>query len=209
MAQRWLATRPPSQVVLFRRRTLAWSDEILACQAGSRAGRGRLRGHSCLFYALAPDVAPNVRNVSFLARGDALRLGATPAVVHLITGVAAPAPGLSGVLPQYRFGHASQSGEDLGIIVGGRQMRYTMCLFRLRCCGRRVLGHPTRRRRYSLILRLLERRWGWPPVAPAARWESGPVPAIERPRLSAPQSAASDALTGPQAHVWCSRVLSR
>ncbi len=155
-------------------------------------------------------IAANVkRGVFFLARGDALRLGATPAVVHLITGVAAPAPGLSGVLPQYRFGHASQSGEDLGIIVGGRQMRYTMCLFRLRCCGRRVLGHPTRRGRYSLILRLLERRWSGPPVAPAARWESGPVPAIERPRLSAPQSAASDALTGPQAHVWCSRVLSR
>lgn len=48
VAQHWLATRPPSQVVLFRRRTLAWSDGILACQAGSRAGRGRLRGHSCL-----------------------------------------------------------------------------------------------------------------------------------------------------------------
>lgn len=28
-AQRWLVTRPQSQVILFRRRSLAWGEEIL------------------------------------------------------------------------------------------------------------------------------------------------------------------------------------
>ena len=208
MAQRWLATRPPSQVVLFRRRTLAWSDGILACQAGSRAGRGRLRGHSCL----CPRSRCSTERQKRLVSGPR---GCTAPWCH--TGRCPPHHRRRSPSPRLIWRAAAVQvrtritirGRPRGIIVGDRQMRYTMCLFRLRCCGRRVLGHPTRRGRYSLILRLLERRWGWPPVAPAARWESGPVPAIERPRLSAPQSAASDALTGPQAHVWCSRVLSR